>query len=54
MMAALFRLANGDPDGLLTGPLTDFILAVNDANGDIHQRSPRNRLPGTLVEPSCG
>jgi hypothetical protein len=55
VLEALYRLADGDPNSLLTGPLTEFILATNDANGDIHQRSPRARLPGSLHGPSnCG
>lgn len=52
MIEGLRRLANGDPNHLLSGPLTDFILATNRAAGD-RNPSERNRLPGTVRQPSC-
>jgi hypothetical protein len=54
VLEALYRLGNGRPNDLLTGPLTDFILAVNRANGDTNP-TERGRLPGRLRGPSgCG
>ena len=54
VLEALYRLANGRPNDLLAGPLTDFILAVNHANGDTNP-TERGRLPGNLRGPSrCG
>jgi hypothetical protein len=46
VLEALYRLAGGDPNGLLTGPLTDFTLAVNHSLGE-RNPSERNRLPGS-------
>ena len=54
VLEALYRLGNGRPNDLLSGPLTDFILAVNHANGDTNP-TERGRLPGRLRGPSsCG
>jgi hypothetical protein len=54
VLEALYRLGNGRPNDLLAGPLTEFILAANHANGDINP-TERGRLPGNLRGPSdCG
>jgi hypothetical protein len=54
VLEALYRLGNGRPNDLLAGPLTEFILAANHANGDITP-TERGRLPGNLGGPSdCG
>jgi hypothetical protein len=52
VLEGLYRLANGDPNVLLSGPLTDFVLRTNAANGDA-QPSERGRLPGAVHAPDC-
>ncbi len=54
VLEALYRLAKGDPNAFLAGPLTEFTLAVNHANGDTNPTA-RGRLPGRLRSPAgCG
>jgi hypothetical protein len=53
VLEGLYRLGNGDPNTLLAGPLTDFVLRNAAANGDSGPNE-RSRLPGAVREPSCG
>jgi hypothetical protein len=52
VLEGLYRLAGGDPDDFLTGPLTDFVIRTNQAHGDANP-SARNRLPGEVHGPAC-
>ena len=52
VLEGLYRLANGDPNTFLSGPLTDFMLRTNAANGDA-QPTDRGRLPGAVHGPDC-
>jgi Flp pilus assembly pilin Flp len=52
VLEGLYRLANGNPNDFLTGPMTDFILRTNAANGDANP-TPRGRLPGSVHGPAC-
>jgi hypothetical protein len=53
VLSALYRLGNGDPDRLLSGPLTEFILNTNQARGDANPTAGA-KLPGRVVAPHCG
>lgn len=53
VLEGLYRLADGDPNGLLAGPLTDFIMETNRANNG-GKPTDRNRLPGAFGAPRCG
>ena len=53
VLEGLYRLANGDPNTLLSGPLTDFVLRTNAANGDANP-TERGGLPGAVHGPECG
>ena len=48
----LYRLAHGDANEFLTGPMTDFVLRTNAANGDPNP-TERGRLPGSISGPEC-
>ena len=52
VLSTLHRLADGDPDRLLSGPLTEFILNSNQARGDADPTAGA-KLPG-IVAPRCG
>jgi hypothetical protein len=52
VLEGLYRLANGDPNGFLTGPMTDFILRTNYAHGN-QNPTERGRLPGEVHGPKC-
>jgi hypothetical protein len=54
VLEALYRLAGGNANDLLRGPLTEFTLAVKAANGD-QPAAERGSLPGNLGGPrGCG
>jgi hypothetical protein len=52
VLEGLYRLANGDPNEFLTGPMTEFVLHTNAAHGDTHP-TERGKLPGTIGGPRC-
>lgn len=52
VLSRLYRMANGSSHDFLTGPLTEFILRTNTANGD-EQPSERSRLPAATGGADC-
>jgi hypothetical protein len=52
VLEGLYRLANGDANEFLTGPMTDFVLRTNAAYGHTNP-SERGKLPGTVGGPRC-
>lgn len=51
-LEGLYRLANGDPNEFLTGPVTDFVLRTNAAHGNANPARD-GRLPGAVHGPKC-
>ena len=52
VLEGLYRLAGGDPNEFLTGPMTDFVLRTNAAYGSTRP-TERGKLPGSMSGPSC-
>lgn len=53
VLESLYRIGGGDPNTLLAGPLTEFVLANAYAAGE-ENPTERGRLPGDIREPRCG
>ena len=52
VLEGLYRLAHGDSNEFLTGPMTRFVLDTNAAHGDANP-AERGKLPGTLGGADC-